>query len=549
MSKVSGTDFLASFMELGVSQPKSSSEDGAGLFAAMLQGIPAEGDAAEATVVATTAVAATATATSNTAAQPQVTQPLPDGAAAVQATLELPPDVTATLAAQFAVENNAEATDVDEDADANFSAAADASAATEQSAASAKIALATLTMAATQKPADAQPAPRRELQGPEAAPVAEEHTLADAEATPTVSEKSVMHEAAEHAPAKISKQNTLQDQTDSTAPALVLAETDAAPAAESDLLALSASAGATEPKNAGDAVNSNVAGNSAAPGIVFEDDSASEPLATRSGTTGKRDTRSGVAYSFMPGFGAAISGKNSPPGGKSLPAGREDYSRVRAATVQPALLAGFTPASGLEDSSLAFDNMVAQAFAATELGNGAQQAAPNLASAPTFDLALGDIQGDAGQPELLPESATAMLESTSTMGSEVWVDETATQLSWLRDQGLEKAHIRLHPEELGSLDVSITINEGQAYVQFVTATAEARELLQNSLPSLRELLQQSGLALAEGNVSQGDTGKEQGFAQHAQQHERFVQIPEVQPQANNWARPAQQGRSQVDYYI
>ena len=64
-----------------------------------------------------------------------------------------------------------------------------------------------------------------------------------------------------------------------------------------------------------------------------------------------------------------------------------------------------------------------------------------------------------------------------------------------------EATVQLHPAELGRLHVTISTEGDHARVLFVTETAHAREAIEQSLPRLRELLQQSGLDLAQGDVS------------------------------------------------
>jgi len=82
-----------------------------------------------------------------------------------------------------------------------------------------------------------------------------------------------------------------------------------------------------------------------------------------------------------------------------------------------------------------------------------------------------------------------------------------------------EATMQLHPAELGRLHVTINTDGDQARVVFVTDTAHARDAIEQSLPRLRDLLQQSGLDLAEGDVSyrepqqhaRGDGGQRDGL--------------------------------------
>ncbi|MEQ8265453.1 flagellar hook-length control protein FliK [Pseudohaliea sp.] len=95
----------------------------------------------------------------------------------------------------------------------------------------------------------------------------------------------------------------------------------------------------------------------------------------------------------------------------------------------------------------------------------------------------------------------------------------AGQVRILVGTASREATMQLHPAELGRLHVTINTDGDQARVVFVTDTAHARDAIEQSLPRLRELLQQSGLDLAEGDVSyrepqqqaRGDGGERDGL--------------------------------------
>ncbi len=82
-----------------------------------------------------------------------------------------------------------------------------------------------------------------------------------------------------------------------------------------------------------------------------------------------------------------------------------------------------------------------------------------------------------------------------------FADGLAGQVRILVGTASREATVQLHPAELGRLHVTINTDGDQARVVFVTETAHARDAIEQSLPRLRELLQQSGLDLAEGEVS------------------------------------------------
>ena len=60
--------------------------------------------------------------------------------------------------------------------------------------------------------------------------------------------------------------------------------------------------------------------------------------------------------------------------------------------------------------------------------------------------------------------------------------------------------------------MAVEVEDAQARVQFAAAHATTREAIEQSLPRLRELLEQQGLELAQADVGGGDTAQSDGRA-------------------------------------
>ncbi|BBD77763.1 flagellar hook-length control protein FliK [Hydrogenophilus thermoluteolus] len=82
-----------------------------------------------------------------------------------------------------------------------------------------------------------------------------------------------------------------------------------------------------------------------------------------------------------------------------------------------------------------------------------------------------------------------------------WAMETAERLVWHAGQGVHKVELQLNPPHLGRLEVSLQLNQDHLTAHFVAATQAARDALDQALPRLRELLQQSGIQLGQSSVS------------------------------------------------
>ncbi|OOF23947.1 hypothetical protein BZJ17_02580 [Salinivibrio sp. IB574] len=84
-------------------------------------------------------------------------------------------------------------------------------------------------------------------------------------------------------------------------------------------------------------------------------------------------------------------------------------------------------------------------------------------------------------------------------------------------KNLKQVDIRLDPPELGRMQIKLGINNDQATVHITVANHQARDLVEQAMPRLREMLQQQGLQLAQGSVQQQDSGAQQ-MASGQQQH-------------------------------
>ena len=78
------------------------------------------------------------------------------------------------------------------------------------------------------------------------------------------------------------------------------------------------------------------------------------------------------------------------------------------------------------------------------------------------------------------------------------------QLITMVSQGMQHAEIRLDPPELGQLMVRIQVQGDQTQVQFQVAQHQTRDLIEQAIPRLKELLSEQGMQLTDSQVSQDD---------------------------------------------
>ncbi|HTM27839.1 MAG TPA: flagellar hook-length control protein FliK, partial [Rhodanobacter sp.] len=109
-------------------------------------------------------------------------------------------------------------------------------------------------------------------------------------------------------------------------------------------------------------------------------------------------------------------------------------------------------------------------------------------------------------------AAPPVLSLPSPVGSHAFAQELGQQVAWLGGQDIKQARIRLNPEELGSLDVKISVTHGRVDVAFTAQHAGAVVAVQQSLQQLDHMLAQHGLSLGHAEVGQHDRGERHGHA-------------------------------------
>ncbi|WP_252728192.1 flagellar hook-length control protein FliK [Alteromonas sp. C1M14] len=80
--------------------------------------------------------------------------------------------------------------------------------------------------------------------------------------------------------------------------------------------------------------------------------------------------------------------------------------------------------------------------------------------------------------------------------------QLAEKVRWMVNARNSMAEIRLDPPELGSMQVRVNVSGDSAAVSFIVQSSQAKDVLMNAEPRLRDMLAEQGIALGESSVSQ-----------------------------------------------
>lgn len=177
--------------------------------------------------------------------------------------------------------------------------------------------------------------------------------------------------------------------------------------------------------------------------------------------------------------------------------------------------------------------------------NRAASPAPAQAPAP-IGAALPPLLGSTTIPGARIDAGVTLTTVTGDVG---WNNEVAGRISMMLRNGTSEAKLQLNPPELGRMDVKITSEGDQTRVLFTVQGADTREVVEQALPRLRELLAESGLTLSGFDVADQPETR-QGSGGEVETRSQLAAAEESSVQAEIASAPSlTDSRSLVDYYV
>ncbi|MEQ9892352.1 flagellar hook-length control protein FliK [Pectobacterium aroidearum] len=177
-------------------------------------------------------------------------------------------------------------------------------------------------------------------------------------------------------------------------------------------------------------------------------------------------------------------------------AGKQTASATTESADEAAKFALTTPAS------LAGDRNASESVSA--LNNNVSQTTPPVAQAMHVQPA------SVGTTTPAPQAASAQLNAP--FGSPQWQDALGQQIVMFSRNGQQTAELRLNPQELGALHISLKIDDNQAQIHLASASSQVRSALEAALPHLRNAMAESGINLGQSSVGSDSSAWQQQMA-------------------------------------
>lgn len=135
---------------------------------------------------------------------------------------------------------------------------------------------------------------------------------------------------------------------------------------------------------------------------------------------------------------------------------------------------------------------------------------------------ISDVELGADEFSLVSTTALNQTTSSSILSAPLnlrqpqWAQDVAQRVQVMINQSMNELEVRLDPLGLGPMKIGLKLDEQhKAHVRLSAQHGVTREMLENALPRLKELLAQEGIELASATVDSGEkqTGNGQNSAQ------------------------------------
>lgn len=163
------------------------------------------------------------------------------------------------------------------------------------------------------------------------------------------------------------------------------------------------------------------------------------------------------------------------------------------------------------------------------------------ATTPQHDMAERPAENTPAQPAAVAFAAASPSQSATPasalvtapptpqlnaqLGSPEWQQALSQQVLMFHRNGQQSAELRLHPQELGALQITLQLDDKQAQLHIASAHGQVRAAVEAAMPQLRHALAESGINLGQSSVGgeatpqwQQQNGNGEGRASYAERH-------------------------------
>ena len=136
-----------------------------------------------------------------------------------------------------------------------------------------------------------------------------------------------------------------------------------------------------------------------------------------------------------------------------------------------------------------------------------------------------------------------LVELKPPVSSPDWGPALNQRVTWMVANSLQNASITVNPPNLGPLEINIQTDQNKTNVQFIVSSSEVRQAIQDAIPSLSKMLENSGLQLGQTNINS------RSHSQNRENAKTDTQIKNIEAISNQVESASIQGQGLINTYV
>jgi flagellar hook-length control protein FliK len=165
------------------------------------------------------------------------------------------------------------------------------------------------------------------------------------------------------------------------------------------------------------------------------------------------------------------------------------------------------------------------------------------------DLALDTTNKDISINNINTNQRATQVDSVNLaelkppVSSPDWGPALNQRVTWMVANSLQNANITVNPPNLGPLEINIQTDQNKTNVQFIVSSSEVRQAIQDAIPSLSKMLENSGLQLGQANINS------RSHSQNRENARTDTQIKNIEAISNQVESASIQGQGLINTYV
>jgi flagellar hook-length control protein FliK len=156
------------------------------------------------------------------------------------------------------------------------------------------------------------------------------------------------------------------------------------------------------------------------------------------------------------------------------------------------------------------------------------------------DISINNINANQRTTQV---DSVNLVELKPPVSSPDWGPALNQRVTWMVANSLQNASITVNPPNLGPLEINIQTDQNKTNVQFIVSSSEVRQAIQDAIPALSKMLENSGLQLGQADINS------RSHSQNRENAKTETQIKNIEAISNQVESASIQGQGLINTYV